>query len=494
MSLSPLPRPPLKVPIAVKIVGVYLIVGCLWIFFSDQFIIYLAHSPSNTLTQLQTLKGWFYVLATAGMLYWLIHRETRMTRIATVRLKNALEELQNTQGSLQELNAQLEQRVIERTLELKMLSDRLMEAQEVAHIGTWEYDIDTNQFFWSGVIFQTFGLTPDQPQPDYEWLLDQNVPPEDAHRLRESVRRALEQAEPYEIDVQVMRPDGSTGWIFVKGKPILNEHHQVVRLVGVALDITERKAVEVQQQRLSQMKDDFLSMVSHELRSPLANIKMAIKMVELMVEQRLPASTLDTDAQTQEQRLRQYLGILSDQCDQELELVNNLLDLQRLEAERIQVNIVPIQVIEWASNIAFAFEGRMRERQHNLQVHLPDELPPVYSDIDILTHVLRELLTNACKYTPPGETITVNVGVSEGQFQLKVSNSGVQIEPVQLEQIFEKFYRIPKSDHWKQGGTGLGLALIKKQIDYLGGQLWAESDELGVHFVVRLPRDRTDSH
>ncbi len=490
MSLSPVPRPRLKVPIAAKVVGVYLIVGCLWIFFSDQLLSYLAHSPSNTLTQLQTLKGWFYVLATAGMLFWLINRETRATRIATIRLKNALEELQSTQRTLQELNTQLEQRVVERTLELQTLSDRLMEAQEVAHIGSWEYDISTNKVFCSGQIFQIFGLTPEQQEPDYGSHLTQNFPPEDGQRLSECVRRALEQAEPYEVDVQIIRTDGSTGWILAKGKPILNDHHQIVRLVGVALDITERKAVEAQLQLLSQIKDDFLSTVSHELRSPLASIKMAIKMVELMVEQLLPVPTPGTDVHTQQERLQRYLGILSEQCDQELELVNNLLDLQRLEAERIQVNIAPIHVIEWASNIAAAFEGRMQERQQHLQVLLPDELPPFSSDIDILTRILRELMTNACKYTPPGETITVHVGSSEGQLQLKVSNSGVQIAQEQLESIFEKFYRIPKSDHWKQGGTGLGLALIKKQMEYLGGILWAESDDLGVHFVARLPLDR----
>ncbi len=479
----------LKVPIAVKVVGVYLIVGCLWIFFSDQLLSFIVDPPAKALTQFQTLKGWFYVLATAGMLYWLINRETRVTRITTIRLKNALEELQNTQKTLQQLNAQLEQRVAERTLELQTLSDRLIEAQEVAHIGSWEYDISTGNIFWSDQIFQIFGLTPEQPEPDYESHLAQNFPPEDGQRLSECVRRALEQAEPYEVDVQIIRADGSTGWILAKSKPILNDHHQVVRLVGVALDITERKAIEVQQRLLSQMKDDFLSTVSHELRSPLASIKMAIEMVEMMVEQLLPISTPGTEVHTQQQRLQRYLEILSEQCDQELELVNNLLDLQRLEAERIQVNIAPIHVIEWASNITAAFEGRMQERQQRLRLLLPDKLPPFSSDIDILTRVLRELITNACKYTPPGETITVKVGSSEGQLQLQVSNSGVQIAQEQLERIFEKFYRIPKSDHWKQGGTGLGLALIKKQIECLGGTLGAESDELGTHFVVRLPLD-----
>ena len=484
-----MPRTPLKVPIAVKVVGVYLIVGCLWIFFSDQLLSYLTYPPANVLTQLQTLKGWFYVFATAGMLYWLINRETRVARIATIRLKKALEELQITQRTLQELNAQLEQRVAERTVELQTLSDRLVETQEVAHIGRWELEAATEEVFWSDEIFRIFGVTLGQQEPDYEELLEQHFPPEDGQRLNECVRRALKQAEPYEVDLQIIRADGSTGWILAKGKPILNDHHQVVRLVGVALDITERKAVEVQQHQLSQMKDDFFSTVSHELRSPLASIKMAIEVVEMMVEELLPVATPGTDDHAKQQRLQKCLGILSEQCDQELELVNNLLDLQRLDAERIQVSIAPIDVIEWVSNIAATFEDRMEERQQHLQVILPDELPPFSSDINILTRIFTELMTNACKYTPPEEMITVNVGSSEGYLQLQVSNSGVQIAQDQLDRIFEKFYRIPQSDHWKQGGTGLGLALIKKQIEYLGGILWVESDELGVHFVVRLPLD-----
>jgi PAS domain S-box-containing protein len=494
MNPPPVPRPFGKIPVATKVVGVYLIVGCLWIFFSDQLLSYLAHSPSNTLTQLQTLKGWFYVLATAVMLFWLINQETRATRIATIRLKYALEELQNTQRTLQELNAQLEQRVAERTLELQTLSDRLMEAQEVAHVGIWEYDISTGKIFWSNQTFQIFGLTVKQQEPDYEAHLTQNFPPEERQRFNGYVRRALDQAEPYEVDVQIIRADGSTGWILAKGKPILNDRHQVVRLVGVVLDITERKAIEVQQQLLSQMKDDFLSTVSHELRSPLASIRMALEMVELMVEQLLPISTPGTETHTKKQQIQRYLGILSEQCDQELELVNNLLDLQRLEAERIQVSIVPIHVMEWVSNITAGFEDRMQKRQQHLQMILSDQLPPLSSDIDILTRIFGELLTNACKYTPPGETITVNVGSAAGHLQLKVSNSGVQIAQDQLDRIFEKFYRIPKSDHWQQGGTGLGLALIKEQMEYLGGSLWADSDGSGVHFVVRLPLDSAASN
>lgn len=392
--------------------------------------------------------------------------------------------------ALQHLNAELEQRVADRTAELKTLSDRLMEAQEIAHIGSWEWDVVTGTIFWSDEIFLLFGLEPGQPEPDYESHLEQHFMPEEGQRLRQAVARALEQGEAYELDLEIIRADGSTGWIFAKGKPILNEQNQVVRLVGVALDITARKTVEIQQERLSHLKDDFLSTVSHELRSPLASIRMAIGMLEVAFQQLVPLPGASSFAQPD--RLQKYLEILREQCDQELELVNRLLDLQRLEAGRIEVNLAPIQVSEWVSNIAAAFEGRIQERQQHLQVLLPTDCPPLISDIGILSSVLRELLTNACKYTPPGETITVSVCLAQEHLLLRVSNSGVQIAQDELERVFDKFYRIPGGDPCKQGGTGLGLALAKRQIKYLGGTMAVESNELGVHFVIRLPVNEPD--
>lgn len=487
MNQSSTPQPRLNASIAIRVVGLYLLMGCLWILFSDQLLDHLTGPSNHKLTQLQTLKGWFYVLTTAGMLYWLIDRETRISRIATLRLKNALRKLQTTQAALQELNTQLEQRVIERTAELQTLSDRLMEAQSIAHIGSWEYDHHANTIFWSDEIFRIFGLDPEQEEPDYATHLAQHYPPEDGQHLHACVLRALEQSEPYEVDVQICRADRSLGWILAKGQPIVNEQQQVVRLVGIALDITERKAIEVQQQQLSQMKDDFLNTVSHELRSPLASIKMAVELLEINLNRILDEPNFGA----QPQRLHQYLGILREQCNQELELVNNLLDLQRLEAERIQLEITPIEVREWVSKIAQAFEGRMQERQQQLQMLLPPALSPFRSDVEILSSILRELLTNACKYTPPGETITVEVCSTPEALQIKVNNRGVTIVQEELERIFDKFYRIPKSDQWKQGGTGLGLALIKKQVNYLGGTIWAESDAEGVNFIVSLPLDRT---
>jgi PAS domain S-box-containing protein len=371
--------------------------------------------------------------------------------------------------------------------DLRRSEASLKEAQEVAHIGNWEYNPITGKITWSDEIFHIFGLTPGQPEPNYETYLERYFPPEDRERQHHCVIRALEEGEPYELDLQIIRADGSTGWILGRGKPILNADRQVVRLFGIALDITERKVVEAQQQRLNELKDEFLSTVSHELRSPLASIKMAIQLLEINVEKMLlTLETSEPETEIQPPKIRQYLEILKRQSDQEMELVNDLLNLQRLEADSFPVELTPITVTEWLSQIAFAFHDRAQERQQHLDVQL-SPVPILHSDIEVLTSVLRELLTNACKYTPPGETITVGVHVQERDLQVRVSNTGASIPTEELSRIFDKFYRIPGGDPWKQGGTGLGLALAKKQVEYLGGSLWAESDNHEVRFVMSLP-------
>lgn len=300
----------------------------------------------------------------------------------------------------------------------------------------------------------------------------------------------------------LIRKDGSQVLIADSAAPVRDDEGNVTGAVMVFRDVTERQSLQEQSfsmlraqileqqmqelQRLAQLKDDFLSTVSHELRSPLANIKMSIHLLELNLDrQRLSPSESEVDSQSQ--RVNQYLSILREECDQELKLVNNLLDLQRLEAGMTPLELTSIEVGEWIAQITEAYQERAQERQQRLEVLLPSTLPMLTSDISMLMRILRELLTNACKYTPPGEVITVNVQSVGERLKLIVSNSGVEILQEELPQVFDKFYRILGSDHWQQGGTGLGLALIKKLVIYLGGVIWAESDAGQTRFIVELP-------
>ena len=298
------------------------------------------------------------------------------------------------------------------------------------------------------------------------------------------------------------RQDGSQILVADSAAPLKDDEGAVTGAVMVFRDVTNRRSLQEQSfsilraqlleqemqelQRLAQLKDDFLSTVSHELRSPLANIKMAIHLLEINLNRRR-LSPSDSDVDSQSQRIEQYLGILREECDQELNLVNNLLDLQRLEAERTPIELTSIKVGEWIAQITQAYQERIQERQQQLDVFLPSPLPILVSDVSILTRSVTELLTNACKYTPPGEVITVSAESLGERLKLVIRNSGVEIPEEELPRIFDKFYRVPISDRWNQGGTGLGLTLVKKQITYLGGSIYAESSANEVRFVIELP-------
>ncbi len=260
---------------------------------------------------------------------------------------------------------------------------------------------------------------------------------------------------------------------------------QLLRQVGIQTAIalrqsrlyqtaqTQVKALE----QLSQLKDDFLSAVSHELRSPLANIKMAIQMVKLNLNQHT----------IQDDQLNRYLQILEESCNQELMLINDLLDLQRLEAGVQSLELESVDLNYWLPSIAEPFEIRAHEQQQDLNLDLAPNLPPITTDLFALRRILVELLHNACKYTPPNEQITLTAQTIHTTLKIQVSNSGVELPPEELPRLFEKFYRITSIDRWKHGGTGLGLALVKRLVEHLNGSIEVESANSLVCFTVYLP-------
>ncbi|WJI23219.1 ATP-binding protein [Thermosynechococcus sp. B0] len=232
----------------------------------------------------------------------------------------------------------------------------------------------------------------------------------------------------------------------------------------------EQKMQELE--RLNAIKDDFLSTVSHELRTPMANMKMAIYMLKQFA----------TD-----DRQKRYLDILANECNRETELINDLLDLQRLEAGRSQIQQEVIDLDSWLPSVLEPFRNRMQQRQQSLEILRPATLPPLLSNRHALARILAELLNNACKYSPAGAQIVVRFDPIGGdRLQIQVSNPS-EIPSEELPRIFEKFYRIPNADPWQQGGTGLGLALTQKLVEQLQGEISADSEAGITTFTLSLP-------
>lgn len=270
-------------------------------------------------------------------------------------------------------------------------------------------------------------------------------------------------------------------------------HEQELRLVQqvanqCAIAIRQARLYEASQaqiqelERLNQLKDDFLSTVSHELRTPLANMKMALHMLRTA-----PASD----------KQERYMQILETECNRETELINDLLDLQRLENNSYGIDLEPIDLQSWLPEVIAPFLSRIRTRQQQIEIDLPAQMSLIQSDRRCLERILAELLNNACKYTSPEGTIALTVHqhrdhqvqTEENQPSLvcfTVSNQAT-VPLSELPRMFEKFYRIPKSDPWQQGGTGLGLALVKKLVETLQGTISAKSENGWTIFTVQFP-------
>lgn len=250
----------------------------------------------------------------------------------------------------------------------------------------------------------------------------------------------------------------------------------------------EVKALE----QLNRLKDDFLSTVSHELRTPISNMRMAIHMLGM---------------NPTEERRDRYFEILKSECAREADLINDLLDLQRLASGTKTLELETIHLQEWMDEVIEPFCERTQSRQQTLEVSISPDISVLTSDRGSLTRIFAELLNNACKYTPPGETIRVTLQpigalashngkgwvASEpstpwlaAHLKLSVCNSGVEIPEEEYARIFERFYRIPGVDRWKQGGTGLGLALVQKLAEHIGGAIYVESRDNTTCFSVEL--------
>lgn len=249
-------------------------------------------------------------------------------------------------------------------------------------------------------------------------------------------------------------------------------------------------------ERLNQLKDDFLSTISHELRTPISSMKMVLKLLTTLTEQghTLMAELSKSSQDNPDNTVVQYFKVLQEECDRELALVEDLLSLQHIEAGTYTTQPVPIALQDFLPHLIEPFEARAQNQQQTLQISIDPNLPFLNLDSRSFNRIITELLSNACKYTPAGGTISISATMTQDEtttpsahsLQLTVINTGVEIASEELPRIFDKFYRIPNNDPWKHGGTGLGLALVKKLVEQLGGEITAESVNNQTCFHVHI--------
>jgi PAS domain S-box-containing protein len=308
--------------------------------------------------------------------------------------------------------------------------------------------------------------------------------------LRASLETVRSNEEPDSMPLQrydMRRPDGTFEERYWQplSTPVFDDHGELCQILHQVEDVTEyieaRQEVEAlarQAQEESRNKDQFLAMLGHELRNPMAAISTAVYVLKSATADGLP-----------EDRLRWGLDIIDRQLEQLTRLVNDLLDVARINEGRIdlqQEQMSPNDIVRRAVETA---KPLFDERDQTLEIYLGDEQVHIFADVTRMTQVVANLLNNAAKYTPNGGRIEVDTGVEDDRVVIEVRDNGQGIDDELLPHVFELFKQADVSLDRSQGGLGLGLTLVKQLVEMHGGRVeaYSEGHGHGSTFVVELP-------
>jgi signal transduction histidine kinase len=250
--------------------------------------------------------------------------------------------------------------------------------------------------------------------------------------------------------------------------PILDNDRQLTGIILVLQDVTQLRQQE-------EIKRGVVSTVSHQLKTPLTSIRMAI---HLLLEEKVGPLT---------EKQVELLVAANEDSDRLHNILNNLLDISRIESGRAQIEFRAVSPYSMVSEVVESFRSAAQDQGVSLRVDLPDDLPGVRADMTRINHVFGNLLSNALKYTRPGGKITISAKADEERVQFFVSDTGRGIPSKYLPKIFEQFFRVP--DQGKETGAGLGLAIVKEIVEAHEGTVGVESTEgKGSTFTFTLRR------
>ncbi|WP_427912275.1 ATP-binding protein [Ramlibacter sp. MMS24-I3-19] len=368
--------------------------------------------------------------------------------------------------------------ITERKLQEQALRERereLREAQELAAVGSWFWEIDADRAAWSQELRRIFGFGADEPLPSFAEERGLLYPSEDWDRLQVCVQAARESGQSYAVDMRAFRK-GLPIWVTARGAAVRDAGGRVVALRGTVQDITERKTAEEALRLADVRKDEFLATLAHELRNPLAPIRNGLEI--------LRRTSADSAAAVRAREL------MDRQLSHLVRLVDDLLDVSRVSQGKIALKH---QRVSLQSVVDLALEISMplvQAARHELVVDLPEQAVLLDVDPTRIAQVLGNVLNNAAKYTPAGGAIRVHAAEPAGGLvAIDISDNGAGIPRDMLESVFELFTQVESDDRASQSGLGIGLALARRLVELHGGTIRAASDGpgRGSTFTIELP-------
>ena len=319
------------------------------------------------------------------------------------------------------------------------------------------------------------GFLKDTDDPNRFWL-EEYIPPEDQERVHQAVARAIRDGSVFELEHRVRRADGSSGWTLSRAVPMFDAAGAVYEWIGTASDITERKASEEKLREADRRKDEFLAMLAHELRNPLAPIGAA---AELLQRMKLDEAIVKRTSQ-----------IIGRQVGHMTALIEDLLDVSRVTRGLVELDTAPLDVGAMLHEAVEQVMPLIQARRHDLTLNLPPPDTQIAGDRKRLVQVVANLLDNAAKYTPEAGRLEVASNIdAERRLCIDVRDNGIGMAPELAARAFELFAQAERSSDRASGGLGLGLALVKNLVELHGGEVACDSagPGLGSRFTVCLP-------
>ncbi len=331
---------------------------------------------------------------------------------------------------------------------------------------------------WSEMRFlQGRNFIADSTVPNATWL-HEYTHPEDQPRVRTAIQEAIRTKSVLQLEHRVRRVDGTTGWVLARAVPLKNDKGDVLEWFGTASDITQRKRAEEALTEADQRKNEFLAMLAHELRNPLAPIGNA--------------SEILSRTKTEDRHALAAVAIIKRQTTQLTQLVDELLDVSRVTQGRIQLNRCPVDLAVVIRQSIETIEPKLREKRHTLSVTTAIGHEPFYVEGDFtrLVQCVVNILSNAAKYTDPGGAIEVRTRAENSTVIIEVTDNGTGIAPELLGRVFDLFVQSDRTLDRAQGGLGIGLSITKRLVEMHGGQISVRSAGVGCGstFQIRLPR------
>ena len=361
--------------------------------------------------------------------------------------------------------------------ELEEAKVRLEEAQALARIGSWSYDVASNSHHWSKQLFKIFGFEDATAQPNYEKMLESLIP-EDAARLDAAVRTASEDGTPYSLVTRVRQPRSDVRFIRCEGRSRRDTTGKIVELYGTSADVTsemereqELQSARMQADAANRAKSEFLANMSHEIRTPLTAI---LGFTEVLCEDEKFAAP---------PHWSQNLNTIASAGKHLLSIINDILDLSKIEADKATLEFIETPLIEVLSEVERLLHPSASGKGVLLEVKLSTPVPDrILCDPTRLRQILMNLVGNAVKFTEAG-SIVINVIVTESKENasliIDIEDTGRGIGAEQSQSMFQAFEQADKTVSRKHGGTGLGLTISRRLAVIMGGDVTLVRTELG---------------